>query len=148
MTTHLPNAGSWRECRGSSEMRIIKKVSRVKEDAVRWRTLSDQWPWVPSLGKNWRFSSPMVTSPFEWKILDGEETTQTNKLTNKQTFFFSQAANHPFSYRYGQVWQGLNSVVFQELIPCTRALFTVGVHCTYYILKKLLQFMAICRLVD
>ena len=87
----------------------------------------------------------MVTSPFEWKILDWEETTQTNKLTNKQTFFFSQAANHPFSYRYVTSMTRAQLCSFSRINSLYHGL--IYCRCTLYILYSIHTLLKLKRMI-
>ena len=42
------------------------------------RTITAQWPKVSIIRQNWSPSSVMVTSPYEWKILEWNVNLQTN----------------------------------------------------------------------
>ena len=63
-----------------------KWMSRVTVGVTRWRIINAQWPSVPGIPyvKIWNPSPVMVTTLYEWKILEWDLKPQTNK-TNKQT---------------------------------------------------------------
>ena len=74
---------------------------------VLQRTLTAQWPWVPSIGLICSPSPAMVTSPYEWKFFEQDEKLLTNKQTNNQTKFtkFCWAVLEKMRWQKKQDWR-------------------------------------------
>ena len=64
-----------------------KRIPRVTVGVARLRTLTGQRRWMPNIGQNLQPLPAVVTSPYEWKILEWDDKPETNrnKQTNKQT---------------------------------------------------------------
>ena len=53
-----------------------KRMPRVTVGVARWKALTTQWPWVLSIGQH--LLPIIVTSPYEWTILEWDDKPQAN----------------------------------------------------------------------
>ena len=79
-----------------------KLMSCVTVDVARQRTLTAQWPWVPSKGQNLQPFTGLVvvTHPCVWKIVEWDDQPQTNKNQTLSYLLFVRCS----TYKNGSRW--------------------------------------------